>query len=243
MTAVRDEIVADLPPLRGVIHAAGSLDDGPLVNQTWDRWRAVLDGKAVGARILDAVTADLDLDFFVLYSAASLLLGPAGQGPYVAANAELDALAWDRRRRGRPALSVSWGQWAEAGMAERLRAGGRDVWSRRGLGWIAPQDGFSALEQLLRDGATHAVVLPIDWQCFLSSLPPGLDPGFFAAAAPAERSGLATSATEQKAASLVESWREAPVVDRRRMVVAHLASRPARCWGWTTSSPSTNGPP
>jgi acyl transferase domain-containing protein/NADPH:quinone reductase-like Zn-dependent oxidoreductase/NAD(P)-dependent dehydrogenase (short-subunit alcohol dehydrogenase family)/acyl carrier protein len=226
MTAVRDEIMANRPPLRGVIHAAGALDDGMLVHQTWDRWRAVLGGKAVGARILDAITEDLPLDFFVLYSAAAVFLGPVGQGAYAAANAELDALAWDRQRRGLPGLSVSWGQWAEAGMAARLRDRGRDVWTERGLGWIDAQQGFSALDRLLRDGATHAVVLPIDWRRFLSEPPAGLDPSFFTGVAPASRlHPIAAPSTVETTASVADAWRAAPLADRRRMVVAHVSAK------------------
>ncbi len=61
----------------------------------------MLRGKAHGARVLDELTRDLPLDFFVLYSSAGRLLGPVGQGAYAAANAELDALG--RARVAAPA--------------------------------------------------------------------------------------------------------------------------------------------
>ena len=193
MTAVRDEILETMPPLRGVVHAAGVVDDGMLVHQTWARWRAVLQGKVGGARVLDALTRDLPLDFFVLYSSAGLLLGPVGQGAYAAANAELDAIAWARRSSGRPGLSVAWGQWQEAGMAARMVSAGCDPWSTRGLGWLVPGVAFAQLERLLSEGATHAAILPIDWNRFLSRLPAGVDADFFGAVAAARRHAPRTS--------------------------------------------------
>ena len=232
MTAVRDEIVATLPPLRGVIHAAGVIDDGVLAQQSWDRWRGVLHAKAHGARILDALTRDARLDFFVLYSSASVFLGPLGQGAYPAANAELDALAWERRGVGLPALSVAWGQWAGAGMAARTVASGAEGWNERGLGWLESSEAFARLERLLRDRATYAAVLPIDWARFLSRLPTGLDRAFYRSVAPAAAPSRATagavapaSPSTAPAASVVDEWRAAPAGDRRTLMIAYLAQR------------------
>ena len=76
---------------------------------------------------------EIPLDFFILYSAAGVVLGATGQGLYSAANAELDMLAQFRRRLGLPALSVAWGPWADAGMAADLAARGRGGWQAGGL--------------------------------------------------------------------------------------------------------------
>ena len=123
-------------------------------------------GKVDGAWVLHEITRDIPLEFFVLYSAAGVLLGAAGQGMYPAANAELDALAYVRRRLGLPALSVAWGPWAGAGMAADFAARGRDVWQDRGLGKIEPVAGFSQLERLLADRATYGAVIPIQMDSF-----------------------------------------------------------------------------
>src|SRR5690606_22119878 len=125
------EIVRDMPPLRGVVHAAGALDDAVLQRQAWPRAQAVLRGKAHGAWVLHHITRGLALDFFLLYSAAGLWLGAAGQGLYPAANAQLDALAQARHRAGLPALSVAWGAWGDVGMAARGAVHGHDAWAAR----------------------------------------------------------------------------------------------------------------
>ena len=116
--ALLTEIVAaTLPPLKGIIHAAGVLDDGVLSQQNWSRWETVLMPKVRGAWNLHQATRDLPLDFFVLYSSVASVLGSAGQSNYAAANAFLDGLAQHRQSLGLPALSVNWGPWAEEGMS------------------------------------------------------------------------------------------------------------------------------
>jgi acyl carrier protein len=221
------DVVSTLPPLRGIIHAAGVIDDGLLVGQTQERWQAVVHGKAGGARALDSLTRHADLDFFILYSAAGWILGPIGQGAYAAANAELDALAWARRAAGLPALSVAWGQWKDAGMAARTAGQGSTRWSARGLGWLDADRAFGQLERLLTADAVQAMVQPIDWRQFMSALPGSLDAEAFRAVAPApavNRTGP-SAAARPGAVSVVESWRTAPVNERRSLVLAHVSAQ------------------
>ncbi|HEY9854527.1 MAG TPA: SDR family NAD(P)-dependent oxidoreductase, partial [Stenomitos sp.] len=94
----------DGAPLRGVVHAAGLLDDGMLLALDAERFQRVMAPKIGGAWNLHALTRELPLDFFVLFSSASSLLGSSGQGAYAAANAYLDALAHHRRSGGLPGL-------------------------------------------------------------------------------------------------------------------------------------------
>ncbi|WP_225830135.1 type I polyketide synthase [Streptomyces sp. NK08204] len=153
-------IDATMPPLAGVVHAAGILDDGLLTGLDPDRFRAVAGPKAVAAWHLHCATAGRDLDFFVLYSSAAAVLGSPGQGNYAAASAFVDTLAHHRRSRGLPALSIDWGPWSRIGLAARPDRGG--ALSARGVESISPEQGIATLDLLLRGSATQVCVLPLD---------------------------------------------------------------------------------
>ena len=97
-----------------------------MLETTADGIKAVMAPKAAGAWALHGATAADPLDFFVLFSSASALLGLPGQANYAAANAFLDGLARHRRQLGRPALSIAWGRgrgrvWRRS---ERIAASG-----------------------------------------------------------------------------------------------------------------------
>ncbi len=134
--AALEALLAQIPseqPLRAVIHAAGILDDGPLLEQSADRLRRVMSPKVDGAWNLHELTARLSLDHFVLFSSIAGSLGSPGQASYSAANCWLDALAASRRAAGLPATSIAWGPWAEAGMASALSPALRARFARSGI--------------------------------------------------------------------------------------------------------------
>jgi NAD(P)-dependent dehydrogenase (short-subunit alcohol dehydrogenase family) len=114
-------------PLRGIIHAAGVLDDGVFTEQRWERFEKVWKPKSLGAWHLHQESLHAPLDFFVLYSSIASVLGAAGQSNYAMANGFLDGLAEHRQALGLPAVSINWGPWSDTGMASTAMA-------RRGLG-------------------------------------------------------------------------------------------------------------
>tara|TARA_R100000365_G_C2748646_1_gene80944 strand:+ start:6277 stop:12678 length:6402 start_codon:yes stop_codon:yes gene_type:complete len=179
VAALLAKISDSLPPLKGIVHAAGALRDGPVMTRTPEDVDIVAQGKLRGAMLLDQMTRDLSLDFFVLYSAAGASLGAPGQSLYAAANYGLDALAAARHRDGFAALSVAWGFWKDAGMGARLAESGRDTWSTRGLGAITPENGFPVMETLLASENPAAMAAKVDWAHFLKTAPKGIDLSMF----------------------------------------------------------------
>ncbi|HEY9405351.1 MAG TPA: SDR family NAD(P)-dependent oxidoreductase [Pyrinomonadaceae bacterium] len=161
------EFSKTLPPLRGIIHAAGIFDDGSLQELTAARFATVLSPKVAGAWHLHEQSRDLPLDFFVAYSSAASLFGSAGQANYVSANAFLDALAAARRAEQLPAVSINWGGWAEIGHAARI--GARSFLHNRGIGLLTPAQGAAALERALSCGHSQLGVVPVDWGRFFEA--------------------------------------------------------------------------
>ena len=159
-TATLDDIE---PPLAGVIHAAGTIDDGVLAQLTWPRFAAVLAPKVEGAKNLHARTASMPLDFFVLVSSVSGVWGNAGQASYAAANAYLDQLAHARRQQGLPATVIDYGVWRGAGMGALLSDDARRRRAQNGLSDLEPEAALRALEAALRDDVPQVVVPGVDW--------------------------------------------------------------------------------
>src|SRR5438105_10112462 len=92
------------------------LDDAPIQELTRDRFERVLAPKVAGAWNLHEQTRNDPIDYFVLYSSVSAVVGNPGQANYVAANTYLDLLAHHRRSQGLPALAVDWGVVRDVGV-------------------------------------------------------------------------------------------------------------------------------
>ncbi|MEU4252175.1 SDR family NAD(P)-dependent oxidoreductase [Amycolatopsis sp. NPDC026612] len=158
-------VLAGYPP-DAVVHAAG-VSGGAVAVQDLDpaTLERVLGAKADGALLLDELLGDRPLDAFVLFSSVAATWGAAGQGAYAAANCTLDALAVNRRARGRTAVSIAWGPWDGEGMG--AEDGARARFARGAVATMRPEHALTALDLVLRDGEPAAVVAPVDWRRFV----------------------------------------------------------------------------
>ncbi|MFD8114258.1 type I polyketide synthase [Streptomyces microflavus] len=148
-------------PLTAVFHLAGVLDDGLVEGFTAERLHRVMAPKVQGARLLDELTERLDLAAFVLFSSAAGTLGTAGQSGYAAANATLDALAANRRKRGLAGLSLAFGLWEQAGVGMTAHLGKAELGRlrRQGIGALTLAEGLNALDVALARPETQ--LLPV----------------------------------------------------------------------------------
>jgi acyl carrier protein len=225
MADVLRDIERRRPPLRGIVHAAGVVGDGVLLDQSWERFAAVMTAKVDGAWVLHGLTRGADLDFFVLFSSAAGVIGSAGQGGYAAANAVLDALAHYRRRLQLPAVSIAWGRWA-IGMAAAVADRDRRRWSRQGISEIELEAGLELLGRLLRAPSAQVAVLPIEWESFLRES--GGPRPLLSELAPRRRSGRPNAVPEgEPESTLARRLEEAPPGGRRRLLVAHVQDEAA----------------
>ncbi|WP_186029904.1 SDR family NAD(P)-dependent oxidoreductase [Burkholderia gladioli] len=152
---------AGLPPLRGVVHSVGVLDDGVIGQQSWARYQRVLHPKLGGALLLHRLLAPRELDFFVLYSSAAGLMGNPGQANHAAASAFLDAFAWYLRGQGVPAVALDWGAWSEIGAAAAREVGARLGAEGSIAGMIAPEQGAAVMARQFGCANTQLAVLPL----------------------------------------------------------------------------------
>ncbi len=155
------QIATEMPPLRGVLHCASTLDDAPLAQMLPSQLKSVLASKTYGAWNLHELTQGLPLDFFVLFSSGAALIGPPGSANYAAGNAFLDALAEYRRQRGLTALSIGWGLWGDVGMVT-----GSDRQNRIKLSGFRTMPAATAVRmmgQLLTTNISRLAVMPVDW--------------------------------------------------------------------------------
>lgn len=100
-----------------VIHAAGVVDDGPLMLKTPAQVEEVFAPKLHGTQVLNRLFPDGSIDLMVLFSSTSTITGPAGQIDYVAANEYLNAFAKARTGGKTRVVALNWGIWTGVGMA------------------------------------------------------------------------------------------------------------------------------
>jgi acyl carrier protein len=185
-------------------------------------FNAPLQPKVYGAWLLHNLLADAPLDFFVLYSSASSVLGMYGQANYAAGNAFLDALTYYRQRLGLPALSINWGSWSEIGIGARANIS--EQLAQHGMGEIAPEKGLKILERLLLQTPPQAAVLPIDWRVWRKSGNPLLTT-FETVVPPAEATEQASIESYQLVQDLLLLGTQA---ERKQFIESHLHELMAR---------------
>jgi phthiocerol/phenolphthiocerol synthesis type-I polyketide synthase C len=105
--------------LKGIVHAAMVLDDRLMDGMDREAIDTVMQPKVAGALNLADAADGLALDYLLLFSSATTLLGNPGQYNYVAANAFLEGLAQQLQRRGVPALAAAWGGIEDTGYLAR----------------------------------------------------------------------------------------------------------------------------
>ena len=144
MRAALERVRAELGPVYGVIHAAGTVDDAPLLGKAPGDAENVLSPKVHGTKLLDSLLPDGSVERIVLFSSTSTVIAPAGQSDYVAANEYLNAFAKSRAGGKTQVTAIDWGIWSGIGMAADAAA------RRKGDGADAPLPGAAILERMAR---------------------------------------------------------------------------------------------
>ncbi|CAL8085106.1 unnamed protein product [Orchesella dallaii] len=155
-----------LPPLKGVMHAAGTLSDGLIINQDWSKLSSTFNTKVTGTLNLHELTKTLNLEYFVVFSSMASLFGPPGQCNHAAGNFFEDTLIHYRNSIGLPGTTVNWGQWGEVGIATEI--------DLPGLKSISNLQGLTGLEYALNTQSTQLAIINMESFLMLSKLFPHL---------------------------------------------------------------------
>ncbi|BBX05230.1 mycocerosic acid synthase [Mycolicibacterium aichiense] len=217
---LRDHTGGGGQPVRGIVHAAGSVNDQLLVNISEDDFTAVMAAKVTGALVLHDALKDHELEFFVMFGSAGSTIASPGQGNYAAANAFLDAFAHYRRQQGLPALTIGWGPWS-VGMVEELNL--EKLYAARGIELITPAVGALILDRLINQQPADVVAISADWgrarQAGLGSRLPMM----FAELGTSETgpgAGESDGSILMELATTPEADRPAVIADQLRQIVA-----------------------
>ena len=159
--------IAKQAPIKGIIHAAGLLDDHMVIDLQPLHVTSVLAPKADGTLNLHEACRT-DLDFFALFSSVASLLGTPAQGNYCAANAFMDSFCSFLRDNGRNAVSIQWGPWAEVGMAARANTSEASIARISASKGLEAMSAILASSQSLRNGVIG--VARIKWATLLGQL-------------------------------------------------------------------------
>ena len=223
-----DDLKDTMPPLRGIIHAAGIFDDRVLMRHDRERFARVLAPKVNGAWNLHRLTSEMLLDFFILFSSAAAFLGLMGLGNYTAANAFLDALAHYRRGRGLRALTIDWGGWTRVGMADVLGEFRESQWMSKGLDSLLPHQGLQALNDLMLQDAEQVAVLNVDWPTFFQQLSLSHVPPLLSELASTMRRQVESSPVQSPAGDFLRKFNEASHATQSSLLREHICRQVAK---------------
>jgi NADPH:quinone reductase-like Zn-dependent oxidoreductase/NAD(P)-dependent dehydrogenase (short-subunit alcohol dehydrogenase family)/acyl carrier protein len=210
--------------VRGVLHAAGVLEDATIEQIDWAHFEHAMAPKIDGGWNLHELTREDPLEFFVLFSSLASVLGWSGQANYAAANAFLDALAHHRRAIGLPATSINWGPWAGTGMAATLRERDQARLAARGLDAMPVGMALGALDRILQHGAPQVLALSVDWPRYAAERAPAL----LQHVLPRPR---AAAALEPAAANFTAELALLPALQRGPRIVAFVERHAAHALG------------
>lgn len=209
-------IDSNFPPLKGVVHSAGVLDDGILALLDWNRFSRVFEPKVYGSWLLHEHTKSLELDFFIVQSSILSLLGSAGQANYTAANAFLDALTSHRRGAGLPAAAINWSAWSGGGLATASGPRGEAMWSSLGVQFISPDLAMQAFDEAMHRDVEHIAIVDTDWPTYAGKIG---NPAFLAELLTGDENSKSAKAPQRKARSAT------PPIPTNGKARSHLLSR------------------
>jgi hybrid polyketide synthase / nonribosomal peptide synthetase FtdB len=150
----------ELNKIKGIIHAAGVLQDCTVINSNLGSLEKVFNAKVKGFLHLKSIFNTKNLQFLTLFSSSAAILGSAGQSGYAAANAFLDSFTTNEN--GNTVQSINWGPWAEIGLAHLSIKENQTTF--QGIQNLIPTVAVEQFGEILQRKLLNTSVLDIDWR-------------------------------------------------------------------------------
>ncbi|MGE8005867.1 type I polyketide synthase [Lysinibacillus sp. NPDC093216] len=165
ISALISDITMNFPEIKGVVHAAGILDDRLIRDQTWESFEQMFMSKVFGTYNLHHSLRNCELDFFVMMSSIASVIGNIGQANYATANYFMNIFAQYRRKLNLPAISICWGPWSEIGMASRNEENMKRI-EKQGIYSISTELGMKMIDKLLNENHSSILVADMNWDLY-----------------------------------------------------------------------------
>ncbi|MRN52278.1 type I polyketide synthase [Paenibacillus monticola] len=146
--------------INGIFHCAGLPGDGFILRKEKAIFDEVVLPKFEGTWLLDNLTRELDLDFLVLFSSMTSIVGAPGQGDYAAANAYMDAYSMYRNKLGKRTLAINWSAWTETGMVTHLGITKKDVLFKS----LRNREGLEILDELMKYNVSNVITGEMNYE-------------------------------------------------------------------------------
>ncbi|MEG4207114.1 SDR family oxidoreductase [Microcoleus sp. Pol7_A1] len=164
MQAMVNQVRDRFGKINGVIHAAGTASASFIQQKDPEAAKSVFAPKVKGTLVINEVLKDEKLDFFVLFSSISSIVGGLGQADYCAASSFLDAFAhYNFFRHEMLTVSINWDGWQENNLQDEWLSSlppevqvqikqAREKYS------ITSQEGVKALDYILSNTFPQVIV-------------------------------------------------------------------------------------
>jgi acyl transferase domain-containing protein/thioesterase domain-containing protein len=153
--------------LKGVIHAAGSYSSEKIDQLEKNNLQHALNPKLEGLLVLNELTKNIKLDFFVCFSSISAIWGAKNYGAYAAANYFMNVFMDHRRQYGLPGISINCGPWDHVGMA--MQDNRKEQFINAGILPLAPEVALSLIDFAIKEDKNNLIIADIDWSVLIDS--------------------------------------------------------------------------
>lgn len=236
ISRIINEINTTMPKIKGIIHAAGTLKDKMIMDQTWEDFIHVINPKVMGTFNIHQAMEDQELDFFIMLSSITSILGNMGQSNYAAANYFLNSFSHYRNQLNLAASTVCFGPWQGGGMVLE-NANIHKSMQKLGVNNILLEDGKKIIDELFRNSYDVLLIADVDWKQFSQEIPSKEIKEFLSNVITDKQASGTEKGMEGDEESLLNLLKEMTAEDRNTYLIEYLQKICGKILGFKESDP------